>query len=152
MVQVNRETAEATEARLLGVIATAELRVFSGAWLFEEFPLNEFKLRADSAAVALVRDDRVWSQLVPADGRAGETFAIFSFHFPRVADNSGFVGWLASHLKRRLGIGVFVTCGQNSAWGGIFDYWGCPLAQRDQVLAVIEELRTEGRKHTAGAR
>ncbi len=151
MVQVSSEAAEATERRLLAVIAAAELRVFSGAYLFEEFPLNEFRLRADPNALALVRDDRVWSQLVPADGRAGECFAVFSFHFPKIADNSGFVGWLATHLKRRLGTGVFVTCGQNSGWGGIYDYWGCPAALREPALAVIGELRAEGRRLAASA-
>jgi uncharacterized protein DUF6196 len=150
MVQVSVETPEATEQRLLKVIAAAELRVFSGAYLFEEFPLNEFRIKANPNAFALVRDDRMWSQLVPADGREGETFALFSFHFPKIADNSGFVGWLASALKRRLGTGVFVTCGQNSGWGGIFDYWGCPLALRDLAIAVIEELRAEGRRLAAG--
>jgi len=55
-------------------------------------------------------------------------------------DNSGFVGWLATHMKRSLGTGVFVVCGQNSARGGIFDYWGCPYAIRDSFFREIEGL------------
>ncbi|MGI5346709.1 DUF6196 family protein [Streptomyces sp. CA-250714] len=46
-----------------------------------------------------------------------------AFHFPAAADNSGFVGWLASELKDQLGTGVAVLCGYNSAQGGIYDYW-----------------------------
>ena len=44
------------------------------------------------------------------------------FHFPAGVDNSGFVGWLASHLKVVLGTGVLVVCGFNSQRGGVFDY------------------------------
>ena len=47
---------------------------------------------------------------------------------------------LASHLKTKFGTGVFVTCGQNSKDGGIFDYWGCPLELRDQVLTEVRAL------------
>ncbi len=67
-------------------------------------------------------------------------FAIWRFHFPQGADNSGFVGWLATHLKTRIGTGVFVICGQNSNDGGIFDYWGCPWELRDSVLSEVRAL------------
>jgi hypothetical protein len=51
------------------------------------------------------------------------------------------VGWLASILKRNLGTGVFVVCGQNSRRGGIFDYWGVPLAMRNEAMSLLNELR-----------
>jgi hypothetical protein len=38
------------------------------------------------------------------------------------ADNSGFVGWLATEMKHRLSIGVFVGGCRSSAPGGINDY------------------------------
>lgn len=75
-----------------------------------------------------------------SDDPTAELFAVWRFHFPAGADNSGFVGWLASHLKTLFGTGVFVVCGQNSADGGIFDYWGCPWALRDQVFAELDRL------------
>jgi hypothetical protein len=50
------------------------------------------------------------------------------------------VGWLATHLKQRFGTGVFVTCGQNRRDGGVFDYWGVPLALREDVFAEVERL------------
>jgi hypothetical protein len=56
-------------------------------------------------------------------------------------DNSGFVGWLASHLKTAVGTGVFVVCGQNTRRGGIFDYWGVPVEAADAVLAEVRRLR-----------
>jgi len=69
---------------------------------------------------------------------------VWRFHFPAGLDNSGFVGWLASHLKRQFGTGVVVICGQNSARGGIFDYWACPFAIADPVLAEIRALTGRG--------
>nr|WP_298373659.1 DUF6196 family protein [uncultured Halomonas sp.] len=140
MVNISRETPEATIARLKSVIKETRLTVYSSAYIFEEFPLAEFRDRADESALALVRDDRVWSQLVERDDPDAEQFAIWRFHFPEGADNSGFVGWLGMHLKTRFGTGVFVVCGQNSGDGGIFDYWGCPWALRDGIIAEIERL------------
>ena len=78
----------------------------------------------------------------PGDLAADERFALFSFHFPPGLDNSGFVGWLATHLKRRLGTGVFVICGQNSDRGGIYDYWGCPAQLRVAAEQALRDLRT----------
>lgn len=87
-----------------------------------------------------MRDDEVWSQLVPSTDPRQERFGLFRFHFSAGADNSGFVGWLASHLKRRFGTGVFVTCGQNQANGGIFDYWGVPETLAEPVFAELRQL------------
>jgi hypothetical protein len=142
MVSVSVETPKQVEARLRTAIAGADLRVYEGTWWFEEFPLDQPPtLTAD--ALALVRDEHSWSRLVPSAGGAegAELFGIFSFHFPAGADNSGFVGWLASRLKSELGTGVFVVCGSNSARGGIYDYWGCPVDLLDQAVAVVSGLR-----------
>ena len=140
---ISHETAEQTAQRLLRVIARAEFKVYEGAFAFEEFAAEDFPARAKPEALALIRDERVWSQLVPARGPAGEVFQVFSFHFPEGVDNSGFVGWLASHLKRSVGTGVFVVCGQNGARGGIFDYWGCPAEVAGEVLKELRGLREE---------
>ena len=138
---VSNETPEQTNARLLKVIASSELEVFEGMYAFEEFPLDAFDKRASREALALVRDGEVWSQLLPSDDEAQERFGVFGFHFEPGLDNSGFVGWLASHMKRKLGTGLFVVCGQNSRRGGIFDYWGCPAELKDEVLAELHALR-----------
>jgi len=71
-------------------------------------------------ALALVRDAEGWSVLEPVRGGEVEAFGVFAFHFPAAAGNSGFVGWLAGELKDRLGTGVAVLCGYNSAQGGIY--------------------------------
>lgn len=141
MVDVSHETGEQTEARLRRVLALADFSVLDEPFFFSEFALHEFPEMVSPNALALVRDDAVWSQLVPADGDNGEKFKIFRFHFPAGIDNSGFVGWLATHLKRRFGTGVFVICGQNSRRGGIFDYWGCPIELADEVVAEINRVR-----------
>ncbi len=140
-MHVSRESAEQTERRLYRVMAQAEFEVYERPFAFEEFAAGDFPAGANPAALALVRDGQVWSQLVPAERPDGELFKVFSFHFPEGLDNSGFVGWLASHLKRSVGTGVFVVCGQNGAGGGIFDYWGCPFEVSDLVLKEIHRLR-----------
>lgn len=142
MVDISHETTEQTEARLRRLFPSTEFRVFEEPFVFAEFELEKFPVAVSPDALALVRDEDGWSQLVPAKDSDGEQFKIFSFHFPEGMDNSGFVGWLATHLKRRFGTGVFVICGQNSKRGGIFDYWGCPLNLADDVLAELRTLRT----------
>lgn len=139
-MHISHETNEEIETRLHKVIINACFKQLNGSYVFEEFQHKDFeaKLRADT--LALVRDNDVWSQLVPCVDNSKELFAIFSFHFEASADNSGFVGWLASHLKQTLGTGVFVLCGQNSTRGGIFDYWGCPSEMATKVFAEIHHL------------
>lgn len=143
MVSVSVETSQQTEERLRRVIALADMVVHDGVWCFEEFPADRPPaLTGDTLAV--VRDGESWSRLIPLaqEHRDVEQFGIFSFHFPFELDNSGFVGWLATHLKTELGTGVFVICGSNRARGGIYDYWGCPIDVLDEATAIIKALRT----------
>jgi hypothetical protein len=137
---ISHETQEQTEDRLRTVIKQATLKVFPGPYCFKEMALDQYSF--DPEALAIVRDDEVWSSLVPATTDKTENFKIFRFHFTPGLDNSGFVGWLASKIKRELGSGVFVVCGQNSSKGGIFDYSGCPFEMAERVLALINNLRS----------
>jgi hypothetical protein len=146
MVQISRETPEQTEQRLLKVIALSDFRVYEGSYGFEEFSLTDFAVKANQNALAIVRDSEVWSQLVCMNDSSKELFRVFSFHFDQCLDNSGFVGWLASRLKTRLGTGVFVTCGQNLSRGGIFDYWGCPIELAEEVIQEIHEIIDLGKQ------
>jgi hypothetical protein len=146
-MHVSPESDAETNARLLAVIASAEFVSYDGAFVFVESPARAAPLVVRPDALAIVRDDDVWSQLVPFvpdNDRYGEPFALFRFRFPPRSDNSGFVGWLATRLKRQIGTGVVVICGHNSRRGGIFDYWGCPLALRVQMRQVIDSLRAAG--------
>lgn len=145
MVQISHETREQTEQRLRRVIAQTKFIVYENSYAFEEFPLDLFPSGVSADALALVRDSEVWSQLVPSNDLDKELFLVFSFHFEGCPDNSGFVGWLASYLKQSLGTGVFVTCGQNSNRGGIFDYWGCPLALGRQAVEEVQQLMAQGK-------
>ncbi|MFN8736168.1 MAG: DUF6196 family protein [Betaproteobacteria bacterium] len=139
---ISNETQHQTESRLRAVISAAELQVLPGEYAFVERPLSSFPIELVDQALALVRDKEVWSALVPSSHPGDERFVIFSFHFAPGQDNSGFVGWLASSLKRTLGTGVFVVCGQNSGRGGIFDHWGAPAALRAKVLSAVSQLRS----------
>jgi len=142
MVSVSMETAEQTEQRLRREIAQADLVVQDGVWCFEEFPADQPPVLT-AQTLAVVRDRESWSRLVPLtqEDDGVERFGIFSFHFDDHVDNSGFVGWLATHLKAELGTGVFVVCGSNRARGGIYDYWGCPIDLLGQAVAVVRRLR-----------
>ncbi|GAB4588137.1 DUF6196 family protein [Nocardia sp. IFM 10818] len=144
MVDISQETPEQTDSRLRKVIAAADFVVHEGEWWFRESPITE-PPRLSEQTLAVVRDDESWSALTPVGGEnladAVERFGVFSFHFPPGVDNSGFVGWLATHLKQALGTGVFVICGSNSKRGGIYDYWGCPASLLAQVETEIRSLR-----------
>ena len=139
-MNVSQESPGETRRRLLSVIAQAELRVFEGSYAFAEFD-GASPPPISSQALACVRDNDVWSVLSPSDDPAQELFKLFSFHFAPHLDNSGFVGWLASHLKANFGTGVFVVCGQNRRRGGIFDYWGCPISLGEKIVEEVIRLR-----------
>jgi hypothetical protein len=141
---VSQETPEQTDKRLLKVLAMAQFEVYPQIYAYVEVPVQSFPSHLVSTALALVKDAQVWSALVPSLDEQAERFIVFSFHFVEGQDNSGFVGWLATHLKRTIGTGVFVVCGQNSRQGGIFDYWGAPLSVGAEVLAEIERMRSIG--------
>jgi len=136
---ISNETVEQTEKRLKKVIQTADFRIFDKSYYFKEVPVTNFKFERE--ALAIVRDQDVWSFLIPSVSTESENFKIFSFHFENGLDNSGFVGWLASKIKQELGSGVFVVCGQNTNKGGIFDYWGCPIEIETEVISLIKKLR-----------
>jgi len=91
------ETGSQISARLLEVIAHAELEVLPGLYAFG--PLTEdLTLRKD--ALACVRDGGAWSQLVPVDdGATPMAFRVFSFHFDPAYDATGFVKRVAIALE-----------------------------------------------------
>ena len=140
MVDISIETPEQTDRRLLTIIRNADFRVMAGRFCFSEFELAAFPGAVHAEALALIKDENGWSQLAPCSGEDGEAFALFSFHFPDGADNSGFVGWLATRLKQRFGTGVFVVCGYNASRGGVFDYWGCPAVLANDVIAEVRHM------------
>ena len=138
---ISKESPKKTEERLLLVLTSSQLKVFDGAYYFKETPVNNFSYEPN--ALAMVKDHEVWIYLIPSESNMSENFKIFSFHFKDNLDNSGFVGWLASKIKKELGSGLFVICGQNSSRGGIFDYWGCPIEIAEDILKYINHLREQ---------
>lgn len=142
---ISHETPDQTHVRLARVLSEAQLVVYEQPYAFVESAAARFPAELVPGALAFVRDEDVWSALVPSSGPGQEKFVVFGFHFTPGLDNSGFVGWLASHLKSRLGTGVMVICGQNSRRGGIFDYWGAPSSVASQVIEEIRRLRGHGR-------
>ena len=151
-MDVTPETPEQTRKRLLRVMAHARADVLPGDYTFAEFPVTQFPTHLASTpasgALALVRDEAVWSALLPASAQtpAQDRYAIVCFHFSADIPNSGFVGWLASEFKRELGTGVFVVCGHNASDGGVFDYWGIPRSVAGQAIDLVHAMQSAGRE------
>ncbi len=144
VLHISKEGPEVTRKRLLRAISIAGFKMFPGAIVFEEFRLSLLGKIKDKA-LALVRDEETWSQLGPSTDKGKELVRIVSFYFDGHRDNCGFVGWLASLLKRILGTGVFGICGQKRNRGGIFDYWGCPFSVEDSFISEIQSLIEKGK-------
>lgn len=142
-MQISQETTEKSDFRLRRIIDAADLRWEPGEWFFHEFRHAQLATQLRPDALALARDGDGWSQLVPVgiDDVPIERMSVWSFHFPEGADNSGFIGWLATHIKRATGSGVLVVCGYNSQRGGVFDYWACPIAAEAKVRRLLVDLR-----------
>jgi len=149
-MDITPETPEQAHQRLLRVMAHARVDVLPCDYTFAEFPAAQFPADLASSlasnALALVRDQAVWSALVPASAQTKEEdrYTVVCFHFAPDIPNSGFVGWLASEFKRQLGTGVFVVCGHNSADGGVFDYWGIPNSVARQATCLIHTMQSRG--------
>ena len=75
-----------------------------------------------------------------------------SFHFAEGTNASGFVAWLAGHLKRSAGTGSVVICGKDRrdtpalfrTSFGVFDYRCCPVEAGDRFVTVIRSLIERG--------
>jgi hypothetical protein len=136
---ISVETPEETDRRLRRIAALMEVEVLDGEWWYEELAPDEYPRRVRQDGIALIRGRNGWSQLVPvvSGDKAPERFRVWCCHFPEAADNSGFIGWLASRIKHRTGSGVFVVCGSSAADGGIYDYWGCPDEIAGPVLGEL---------------
>jgi len=136
VVSISQERRVESERRLRAVLRSAELAHLDGAWCFRRIDGG-----LPEHALATVRDADGWCALMPAADDALERFGITLTTFAPEIENSGFVGWLATTIKHRLGSGVFVICGDNPSRGGIFDYLGYPLEIAEAVRALIDELR-----------
>jgi hypothetical protein len=136
VVSISEERQVETERRLRAVLRAAQVEHLEGTWCFERVIGD-----APRDALATVRDVDGWCALVPAGEDPKEPFGVTLTTFSPEIENSGYVGWLATAIKRRLGSGVFVICGDNSRRGGIFDYIGYPAEIGDAVRALVDELQ-----------
>ena len=139
MVTVSQEVGAQTEARLRDVFRQSAVEWLPGLWAFVE---GEEAVRHNDS-IAEIRDEGRLSALYPSL-TAAERFGVFRVVLPRGADDSGFVGWLASRVKAQTGSGLFVICGQNARRGGIFDFYGVPEAAIGEVGTVLARSRSIG--------
>lgn len=128
------ETIEDQSLRLIKAFSNSEINFLQGSYDYEEFDSEKLKLNFNANALALVRDGERWSQLVEQENGF---FAVFSIHFSGVDNVNGFVGWFASYLKEKLGIGLIVFVGSNSLKNGVYDYYG---VSKDNITAVKREV------------
>lgn len=141
---VSEESPDETEGRLIRLVKEAQWQFFEEAFSFAECDAAAIAGSWKSSALAWISDGDVASFLVPFTDESRDSFGLFKVCFPADRDNSGFIGWLANRLKSSCGTGVFVICGSNTARGGIFDYWGYPLALKERVLAELGRLGVFG--------
>jgi len=140
MVTVSHELPAQTESRLRAVFRGCRIDWLPGSWAFQE---GQGAGRRDDA-IAEVRDEGRVSALCPAGVSAAERFVVFRVVLPRGADDSGFVGWLASRVKAATGSGLIVVCGHSQQWGGIFDYYGVPEASAEAVRTLLRGIAATG--------
>jgi hypothetical protein len=151
------ETVEQMEGRLLGVISQSRFELLPDDYVWAPMNLGHAPARE---AIACVRDGDTWSQFIPASSTASsQRYRVVSFYFKEGTNASGFVAWLAAHLKRSAGTGSVVICGKDRRDSpelfqtslGVFDYWCCPVAAGDKFVAVVRSLIEQGRARDARA-
>src|SRR6516164_8418971 len=145
------ESAEQMHARLCSVIAAARFEALSQPYAWEQVSEPS---RVSTNALAVVRDGSAWYALAGVPSNAAGAYRILVFHFAEGSNASGFVAWLAGLMKTEVGTGAMVVCGFDARatptlWQtsfGLFDYWGCPWACGEDVVALVERLRRAGTK------
>ncbi|SFD12925.1 DUF6196 family protein [Pseudoalteromonas denitrificans] len=128
------ETVEYQNIRLTKAFSHSDVNFLPDSYDYEEFDSEELNLKLNPEALALIRDGDRWSQLVKKESGA---FVAFSIHFNGIDNVNGFVGWFASYLKVKLGIGLIVFVGSNSLKNGVYDYYGVPI---EHIVAVKREV------------
>jgi hypothetical protein len=151
------ETPEQMHRRLCEVMARSRFTLLREPHAWQ--PIVRSASLPDNA-LAVVRDEASWFALMPTSPNARGAYCIFSFHFAESSNASGFVAWLAGLMKNEVGTGAMVVCGFDARataalWHtslGLFDYWGCPWAKGDDVIALVGRLRGEESVRDRGMR
>jgi hypothetical protein len=144
-----QESAEQMHERLSGVIAASRFEALAQPYAWQ---LVEALSEVSSDALAAVRDGSTWYALTPVVRETTGAYRILEFHFAEGSNASGFVAWLAGLMKKEVGTGAMVVCGFDARatpalWQtslGLFDYWGCPWAHGDDVIALVQRLQRAG--------
>jgi hypothetical protein len=143
------ESTQQMHKRLCGVIGAARFETLSQPYAWQ--PVNQ-PSQLPTNALAAVRDGSAWYTLTSVPFESNGAYRILVFHFAEGSNASGFVAWLAGLMKQEAGTGAMVVCGfdaraTSALWQtslGLFDYWGCPWGQGNDVVALVERLRREG--------
>jgi hypothetical protein len=146
-----RETDSETHERLCKVIAASSFAALSEPYAWQKV---EHLSTLPSASLAAVKDGAAWYALAPVAPDTLGAYRILVFHFAEGSNASGFVAWLAAHFKKEAATGAMVVCGYDARatealWQtslGLFDYWGCPWDRGDDVISLVERLRSK-RQH-----
>ena len=139
------DTADEMHERSLGVIAKSRFDVLPDPHSWQAIP---DPTQIPTGALAAVRDGDAWYALAPGSLPVTDSYRVFAFHFAEGTNASGFVAWLAGLMRQEAGTGAMVVCGFDARsspalWQtslGLFDYWGCPWAKGDEVIALLQRL------------
>lgn len=141
MVDVMNETPRQVHAKLCRVFSKATV-CHEGMYVWREVsePPSGFPL---DGILAYVKGQLTSSVLVPSPHHEPDRLHVTRINFTSDQDNSGFGGWLATLLKSKLGTGVAVVCGYESANGGVFDYWCIPEEISVSAVKLLETWQQE---------
>lgn len=76
-VYISHESTGQTQARLQCVLAQAEMLILPDPHAFVEVSASRFPVELVTQAIAFVRDEDVWSALVPSSNPKDERFVVF---------------------------------------------------------------------------
>ena len=137
------ETPARTEARLRGLLRSAQIEILNRSYSWEGIAQDAFPAAIRPEALALTRHGDGWSQLIPnGDPGRPDCWAVVAFHFAPRANTDGFTAWLASYLRRRVGPRVMIASGSNDRTGAAYLYWGVPSPQRELLNRELAILST----------
>ncbi|MEB3245755.1 MAG: DUF6196 family protein [Vampirovibrionales bacterium] len=130
-VYISKETATQTEARLKALLPKVAFQ-----WLDSphQYDTQMQPLAQNQALAQLVTPSGALEALQPCDATQSDALAIALLTFPSGHDNSGFVGWFASQLKKATGSGLVVISGAHH------DYFGFPWQAKDAIQAWLNDF------------
>jgi hypothetical protein len=137
MTTVKIETNSKLIERLYYVLKQSEFVEFDELYYFKQF---EETPNLENNALSYIRNGNYWTGLIEAEDDRTENYKIFCFKVNTTSNNSGFLGWMATEIKKKLGISIIVFCSHCPTTDKDILYIGCSSLYGNQVKNFIETL------------